>query len=108
MKHIIKCIAFSRKEFALGWLYIMDEKLSFGEIAAKELKTGDIVEWSTWNQEFNDWESHYGVIMEIKNEIKGNRMISVSIVAPLSGAPPEIEFFTPSLRLVSPAKALGE
>jgi|TARA_Y100000310_G_scaffold40901_1_gene38354 hypothetical protein len=86
----------------------MDEKPSFGEIAANNLKVGDIVEWSKWNSEMSDWESNYGVIMEVKNEIKGNRLVSVSIVVPLSGPGPEMEFFTPSLRLVSKAESVGE
>ncbi len=86
----------------------MDEKPSFGEVAAEDLKVGDIVEWSKWNNDDNDWEAHYGVIMEVKNEIKGNRLVSVSIVVPLAGPAVEMEFFTPSLRLVSKAKTVGE
>ena len=101
-------MVFSRKEFVLGLSFIMDEKESFGSIAAIELKVGDIVEWARWNPEQSDWISNYGVIMEIKNEIKGNRMVSVSIVAPLSGSHSELEFFTPSLRLVSQAAPFGD
>ena len=88
----------------------MDDKPPFGEISASELKVGDIVEWSKWMQEINDWESNYGIIMEIKNEIKGNRMVSISIVVPLNGMPSEIEFFTPSLKLVSSSdsESLGD
>ena len=85
----------------------MDEKESFGEISAKDLNLGDIVEWSTWDSENNNWKSKYGIIMEIKNEIKGNRMISVSIVVPLTGPRHEIELFTPSLRLVSKVEAVN-
>jgi hypothetical protein len=85
----------------------MDEKESFGEISAKDLNLGDIVEWSTWDPENNNWKSKYGIIMEIKNEIKGNRMISVSIVVPLTGPRNEIELFTPSLRLVSKVEAVN-
>jgi len=86
----------------------MDEKEVFGSLSAVELRVGDIVEWSRWSATENIWEANYGVIMEIKNEIKGNRMVSVSIVAPLNGHPTEVEFFTPSLRLVSPAAALDD
>ena len=86
----------------------MDEKPSFGEIAANNLKVGDIVEWSKWNPEMNDWEANYGVIMEVKSEVKGNRIVSVSIVVPLAGPQTEMEFFTPNLRLVSKAQSVGE
>tara|TARA_Y100000034_G_scaffold127630_1_gene180706 strand:- start:754 stop:1017 length:264 start_codon:yes stop_codon:yes gene_type:complete len=79
----------------------MDEQPSFGEISATDLQVGDIVEWSTWNEEIADWQPHYGLITEIKNEIKGARMVSVSIVTPLTTASAEMEFFTPSLKLIS-------
>ena len=85
----------------------MDKKESFGEISAQDLNIGDIVEWSTWNMENNNWKSNYGIIMEIKNEIKGNRMVSVSIVVPLTGPRTEIKLFTPSLRLVSKVEAVN-
>ena len=38
---------------------IMNEKDKFGELSAKTFDIGDIVEWSTWNREINDWDSHY-------------------------------------------------
>jgi hypothetical protein len=79
----------------------MDEELKFGELSACDLQAGDIVEWVTWNSEGNDWESNYGIILEIKNEIKSNRLISVSKVIPLSGPKIEMEFFTMSLKLIS-------
>ena len=46
--------------------------------------------------------------MEIKNEVKGNRLISVSVVMPLVGAKHEIEFFTPTLKLVSQGSKIGD
>jgi len=79
----------------------MDEQPAFGEIAAKHLQVGDIVEWSTWEEEMAHWQPHYGLITEIKNEIKGTRMVSVSIVTPLTTDAAEMEFFTPSLKLIS-------
>tara|TARA_R110002020_G_scaffold427226_2_gene636567 strand:- start:1534 stop:1797 length:264 start_codon:yes stop_codon:yes gene_type:complete len=79
----------------------MDEELKFGELSACDLQAGDIVEWVTWNSEGNDWESNYGIILDIKNEIKSNRLISVSKVIPLSGPKIEMEFFTMSLKLIS-------
>jgi len=86
----------------------MDDKEPFGYISAEDLQVGDIVEWSRWSGEKTDWESYYGVIMEIKNEIKGNRLVSISVVAPFGGTKPEIEFFTPSLKLVSRASVAIE
>jgi len=79
----------------------MEKELSFGELAAQDLNPGDIVEWQTWDSRDSAWESNYGIIIEIKNQIKSNRMISVSKVMPLSGPKIELEFFTMSLKLVS-------
>jgi hypothetical protein len=81
---------------------VMDEKLKFGEITAKDLNIGDIVEWSRWCSESEDWILHYGIITEMKNEIRSNRLVSISKVMPLSGDQNEIEFFSMSLRRVSP------
>jgi hypothetical protein len=80
----------------------MDEKAAFGELSAENLEVGDIVEWKKWCFKEREWQPHYGVITSIKNEIKGNRMVSISIVMPLcSSKQIEVEFFTPSLKLVS-------
>ena len=61
----------------------MNEKDKFGELTAKIFDIGDIVEWSTWNREKEDWNSHYGVVIEIKNEIKSGRLVSISTVKPI-------------------------
>jgi hypothetical protein len=87
--------------FAHGWCFMAIEKSVFGDIASKELEIGDIVEWSKWNSEKECYEQHFGVLLEIKNEIKSNRFISVSKVLPLNESSVDIEFFTLSLRLIS-------
>jgi hypothetical protein len=81
---------------------MMDEfKEAFGELLSKTLEIGDIVEWSTWNSGTKKFDNHYGVLLEIKNEIKSNRLVSISKVLPLNESQTEKEFFTLSLRLVS-------
>jgi len=79
----------------------MNEKDKFGELAAKVFDIGDIVEWSTWNREINDWNSHYGIVIDIKNEIKSGRLVSISTVKPVIDNSQEIDFFTASLKLIS-------
>jgi len=79
----------------------MDEKDPFGEVHSKEFAIGDIVEWSTWNSEFERWDRLYGVLLTIDNEIRSNRLVSVSKVMPLHSPNIELEFFTMSLRLVT-------
>ena len=48
----------------------MDEKPSFGELSSEALEVGDLVEWSTWNSDKDRWNYNYGIITEIKNEIR--------------------------------------
>ena len=79
----------------------MREQKPFGEVSANELRIGDIVEWSSWNGQKDCWECNYGIITEIKNEIRSNRMVSISKVLPLNGDRIEIEHFSVSLRMVS-------
>ena len=79
----------------------MNEKDKFGELTAKVFDIGDIVEWSTWNREADDWNSHYGIVIDIKNEIRSGRLVSISTVKPLINNTAEIDFFTASLKLVS-------
>ena len=79
----------------------MREKQPFGGAQAESLNMGDIVEWSTWDEHNECWLYNYGLITEIKNEIRSNRMVSISKVLPLNGERTETEHFTLSLRLVS-------
>ena len=76
-------------------------ELKFGELLARELSIGDIVEWSAWNGAEAERDVIYGIITAIKNEIKGGRLVSVTSVVPLNGPKLEVEFFTLSLRPVS-------
>jgi len=82
----------------------MNEKENFGYLASEDLTIGDIVEWSAWNKDKEGWDVKYGIITDIKNEIKGGRLVSVSSVVPLNGPKTEVEFFTLSLRPISQAK----
>ena len=79
----------------------MNEKDKFGELTAKIFDIGDIVEWATWNREIEDWNSHYGIVIDIKNEIKSGRLVSISTVKPIEDNMAEIDFFTASLKLIS-------
>ena len=64
----------------------MDEERSFGEIAAKNFRVGDIVEWTTWDSYIEEWEPHYGILASLKNELRSNRLVSISKVLPLNRA----------------------
>jgi hypothetical protein len=80
---------------------LMNKKDKFGELTSKIFDIGDIVEWSTWNRDLEGWDSHYGIVIEIKNEIKSGRLVSISTVKPVNDTSLEIDFFTASLKLVS-------
>lgn len=73
----------------------------FGHSVAEKLQIGDIVSWSKWSEEVNDWIDHIGILIKINNKIRDNRMVSVSTVLPIEDQSAELEFFTFTLRLVS-------
>ncbi len=79
----------------------MDEKAGFGELTAEDFGAGDIVEWSTWDQELEQWNTHYGIIVRTENRIQSNRVVSISKVIPINGPQIEREFFTLTLKLVN-------
>ena len=79
----------------------MIKKDNFGEISSKEFEVGDMVEWTTWNKENSIWSSNYGIIIKIENQIKSNRLVSISTVKPINEVYSEIELFTISLRAIS-------
>ena len=79
----------------------MQQKKQFGSFKAEELQLGDIVAWSRWSEEANDWVEYIGVLVSIQNEVHSNRFVSVSKVIPLDNNSKELSFFTFTLRLVS-------
>lgn len=76
-------------------------KTVFGEVHSKDFEIGDIIEWTTWDSENEEWKLNYGVLLSIQSEIRSNRMVSISKVMPLHDQSNELEFFTLSLRRVS-------
>ncbi|MAH44313.1 hypothetical protein CMI37_00685 [Candidatus Pacearchaeota archaeon] len=85
----------------------MIKKEEFGELSSVELGTGDIVEWTTWNSGDDCWDSNYGVLLEITNQLRSNRIVSISKVIPINEPHTELEFFTISLRLVNKSKNIS-
>ena len=81
----------------------MTDEGVFGSIAAQTLSIGDMVEWSRWNTNKKEWDMHYGIITDVSNEIRSNRLVSICKVMPLNNTNSELEFFTLSLRLISPS-----
>ncbi len=79
----------------------MNEKESFGGIHGENFEVGDIVEWTTWSTEEEKWKYNYGILLSIQNEIRENRLVSISKVLPMQGIKNEMEFFTVSLRQVT-------
>ena len=83
----------------------MDEKNAFGELHSKNFSVGDIVEWSSWSDYEERWIQNYGVITEVKNELRHNRLVSITKVLPVNSNA-QVEHFTMSLRLISKSKEL--
>tara|TARA_R110000796_G_scaffold65503_1_gene151287 strand:+ start:7546 stop:7806 length:261 start_codon:yes stop_codon:yes gene_type:complete len=82
----------------------MEKTNNFGELAAENIKIGDIVAWSKWDSGDLDWQQHLGVVIEVKNTIFSNRMVCISVVLPMKEPRIPLELFTFSLKLVSSAE----
>ena len=79
----------------------MEKTDNFGDLASKNIKTGDIVAWSKWNSDQLCWIQLMGVVLEVKNTILSNRMVCITSVLPLKEPKIPLELFTFSLKLVS-------
>tara|TARA_B100001094_G_scaffold317271_1_gene359473 strand:+ start:2315 stop:2584 length:270 start_codon:yes stop_codon:yes gene_type:complete len=78
----------------------MNEKNQFGELSAEEFNVGDIVQWTTWDKNSENWNINYGILVKLENTIRSNRMVSIATVKPLNEQFEEKELFTLSLKLV--------
>ena len=79
----------------------LDDKDNFGNLSAENFEVGDIVEWCIWSSPSGEWTSVYGVLLGITNEIRSDRVVSISKVMPLNEPHVEMEFFTLSLKPVN-------
>lgn len=79
----------------------MKQEIEFGHSSADILNVGDIVSWSKYCSDANDWVEHFGILVSIENQVRAERLVSVSRVIPLDNSAQELEFFTITLRLVS-------
>ena len=86
----------------------MDKKTPFGAIAAQDFEIGDIVEWSNWNSETEEWISNFGILVSIDNKVVSDRVISTATVKPLNDKDNKlIELFTIYLKPVLGNKKNG-
>lgn len=79
----------------------MDSKKGFGVVTSESFEIGDIVEWTKWNPTSNEWDSIYGILVEIENKIVSNRFVSISTIKPLNSKQTLIELFTMNLKPVN-------
>jgi len=79
----------------------MDEKGPFGSGLAEDFELGDIVEWSKWDTDLEEWVSNYGILISIDNKVVRDRVVSISTVKPINSNDNKlIELFTIYLKSV--------
>lgn len=86
----------------------MIKKDNFGDITSKKFEIGDMVEWTTWCDKETNWISSYGIIIKIENQMKSNRLVSISTVKPISEIYNEIELFTISLKKITEQSSVAK
>ena len=79
---------------------MIKRKKPFGELILKDFEIGDMVEWTKWDDSEQKWISNYGILLKIENQIKSNRLVSVSTVKPINEPHVTVELFTVSLQSV--------
>lgn len=83
----------------------MDEKGPFGAGFEEDFEIGDIVEWSKWDTETEDWVSNFGILVSIDSKVVSDRVVSISTVKPLNSIDNKlIELFTIYLKPVIGSK----
>lgn len=84
----------------------MKPKSPFGHTYSKKFSKGDLVIWHKWSDEKKMWEKKYGIFLYSINEIRMNRMVSISHVYASENG--EIKkFFTLSLYKLGDEKRLN-
>jgi hypothetical protein len=79
----------------------MDEKGPFGSGIAEDFEIGDIVEWSKWDTESEEWVSNFGILVSIDNKVVADRVVSISTIKPFNSSDNKlIELFTIYLKPV--------
>jgi len=73
----------------------MDEKGPFGSGLAEDFEVGDIVKWSKWSIEKEEWISNFGILVSIDNKVVADRVVSISTIKPINSDDSKlIELFT--------------
>ena len=79
----------------------MTKREVFGELCSNDFQIGDIVEWSKWDAKKEAFNANYGILLDLKNTVISNRIVSVAKVVSIGEDKTEREFFTLSLKLIS-------
>ena len=79
----------------------MEKKEAFGNLTAKYIDPGDLVQWSKWDDMTKNYDEKIGIVISVSEQVKGNRMVSIARVVPVLDPRTELNFFTMSLKLVS-------
>ena len=79
----------------------MRKKPPFGHYSARDIEIGDLIKWTKWNPEREDWDEILGVVIDMEDTIRSGRLVSITRVVSMQHPQTELEFFTMSLKLVS-------
>jgi hypothetical protein len=78
----------------------MEKKEPFGQTYAKRLDIGDLVEWSEWSIDHNQYEKSIGILTELSVESISGRLVSMAHITDINKSK-TYKVFTINLKVIS-------
>ena len=78
----------------------MEKKEPFGQTYAKRLDIGDLVEWSEWSIDHNQYEKSIGKLTELSVESISGRLVSMAHITDINKSK-TYKVFTINLKVIS-------
>ncbi len=80
----------------------MEKKEPFGQMYAKRFDIGDLVEWSEWSMQHNQYQKTVGILTNLSIESISGRLVSMAHITDINKSK-TYKVFTINLKVVSKA-----
>ena len=80
----------------------MEKKEPFGQMYAKRFDVGDLVEWSEWDTQYNQYQKTVGILTGLSIESVSGRLVSMAHITDINKSK-IYKVFTINLKVLSKA-----